>query len=421
VKNVLIFTSIERAFYSSIIEYQLLEPMMKVSKRSKSRFTYVGFIPVTFWFTRAMPFKSFMLYRANRIRLKRLLFQHGICCTFVPIIFPIRNKDFYLKTLWLLLYVVSSFPVLLCVLLRYRTSTIHARNYPAALICLLMRYVLGIPYVFDMRDLYPEKGIEAGMFSRNSWSYRMWKRIELRLVYASSSIITTSVPFRDHVRVELHAHASKIRMIPNCVNTDRFSPDQEKRKEVRARYGLTDKLVLVHSGAFGTPQDLPVIGRYLLKWMRFANVKAHLVILCGTREYLPHIRGVLAMVGVPAEAYTLINPLFYEVPELLLLGDIGLHLETMAIATPYCIAVKDGEYMASGLPVVVTPWLRGIRGLIEEYDAGIVVDPGGEDCRAEERFIHSRDRMRENGLRLVKERLSLNNSVEEFLDLYSAL
>jgi glycosyltransferase involved in cell wall biosynthesis len=420
VKNILIFTSIERAFYSSIIEYQLLEPIMKVSEGSRNRFTYVGFVPITFWFTRATPFKSFMLYRANRTRLKRLLLEHGIRSTFVPTIFPIRNKGFYLKTPWLVLYVLSSFPLLMCVLLRYRTGVIHARNYPAALLCLLIRYVFGIPYIFDMRDLYPEKGIEAGIFCKGDWSYKMWKRIELRLIYASSSVITTSVPFRDYAITELRADTFKVKMFPNCVSTDRFSPDQRKREEIRTRYGLADKFVLIHSGAFGTSQDLPVVGAYFMKWMRFANVKAHLVILCGTKEYLPHIREVLATVGVPVEAYTLINPMFSDVPELLLLGDVGLHLETMAIATPYCIAVKDGEYLASGLPVVVTPWLRGIAGMIEEYEAGIVVDPESEDCAAEKKLVRIRDRMSQNGLRLVKERLSLKNSVDRFPALYFA-
>ena len=177
-------------------------------------------------------------------------------------------------------------------------------------------------------------------------------------------------------------------------------------------------------GLFGTEKDIPLVCRYFLKWERldklnsFSTGGTHLVILCGTKEFLPKIRKILMSVGVREEDYTLINPLPCEVPDYLLLGDVGLHLESMAIATPYCIAVKDGEYLASGLPVICTPWLRGIAHLIEKYQAGIVIDPTLNSNEQELYLLKNYEELREGGLKLVNEVLSLSHCIESLSDIY---
>ncbi|MBI4723117.1 MAG: glycosyltransferase [Candidatus Stahlbacteria bacterium] len=448
-KRVLIFTSIERAFYSSIIEYQLLEPIVEVSKNSGNKFIYVGFIPITFWFTRQEVWKSFWAYRKNRHRIKHWLTVQGIQCNFIPIIFPIRHKDFYLRIPWLCLYLLNTLPLLLYIIMRYRVNLIHVRNYPAAILCFFIRSIFGLPYNFDMRDLYPEKGIEAQMFGKwkmergatsngkwniqYTWSYKLWKFIELKLLHSASSIIVTSEPFKEYIETifltnpagagfllcsNLMNSTNQTILIPNSVNIQRFKPNLVKRREIRVKYGLSDKFVLLHSGAFGTQQDIPLVGQYFLKWKSLKPKDAHLVILCGTKKYLPNIRRIIEGVGVSKENYTLLNPIFDEVPQLLLLGDVGLHLESLALATPYCIAVKDGEYLATGLPIIVTKWLKGINGMIKKYNAGIVIDPNDKSYIQENKLLENYDKMSENAGRLVKECLSLEKCVEKFNELY---
>lgn len=439
-RRILVLTSIERAFYSSTVEYQLFDPIAEVSKISKNKFMYIGFVPITFWMSSQEPFKSFVLYRRYRQRIRQFLHTCGIRCRFIPIFFPVRHKDFYLRIPWLILYVLNTLPLLIYFILFYRINLIHARNYPAGLLCFLVRCVLGTPYIFDMRDLYPEKGVEAGVFGkleyqistpkyRSGWSYRVWKFIEINLLRGSNFVIVTSTPFYEYIEAKMHnllhlvdhSYYPKIQIIPNCVNTERFKPNPTKRKSVRTHYEIDNKFVLIHSGAFGTSQDIHIVGKYFLKWkslMRDIGREAHLVILYGMKKMVPYLHMVLESVGIYREDYTIISAQPVEVPYLLLLGDVGLHLETMAIATPYCIAVKDGEYLAAGLPVIVTSWLKGIAHLVEKYEAGIVVNPLDDDFTKERMLLNAYKDMREGGIRLVKEYLSLGNSVKQFVELY---
>ncbi|MCK4307556.1 glycosyltransferase [candidate division WOR-3 bacterium] len=434
-KRVFVLTSIERAFYSSTIEYQLLEPIIEVAKQSGNKFIYLGLVPITFWISRKEPYKSFRIFRENRKRIKKWLDSNHIEANFIPILFPIWHKDFYLRIHWLILYAISSFPIILCILIWKRINLIHSRNYPATLLAFFAKSVLGIPYNFDMRDLYPEKGIEAGMFGKlatrnsqlatqKSWSYRLWKSIEYKLLQEANYVITTSEPFNKYVNSKLKTQNSKLKVIPNCVNTQRFKPDKEKREEIRTKYGITNKFVLIHSGTFGTEQDIPLTFRYFSKWKKldksnsYGIENAHLVILCGTKEFLPKIRKILMNEGVKKEDYTLINPLPGEVPDYLLLGDVGLHLESIAIATPYGIAIKDGEYLASGLPVICTPWLRGITPFIEKYKAGIVIDPNLHSAELELYLLKNYEELRQGGLKLVNEVLSLSHCINSLSDIY---
>ncbi|MCK4352839.1 glycosyltransferase [candidate division WOR-3 bacterium] len=434
--NILVLTSIERAFYSSIIEYQLLEPIIEVNKHTSHKFIYLGLIPLAFWVSRREPVKSFKEYRINRKRIKKWLNENEISCFFIPILFPIRHKDFYLRILWLVLYTITTYPILVYFLFRYKIDFIHSRNYPATWLTFILKSWLGIPYNFDMRDLYPEKGIEAGIFTDpahkfmcGAWSYRLWKFLEQGFIKSASHVITTSEPFKEYVATKLKC--SKVNLIPNCVNPKRFKPDGEKREELRIKYGIQDKFVLIHSGAFGTPKDLPLTLKYFL---HFKKVKpnAKLVILCGTKKNLPKILQEARKLDINSSDFILLSPKPDEVPELLLLGDAGLHLESMAIATPYCISVKDGEYLATGLPIIVTLWLKGIAPLIEKYDVGIVVNPleigstsarGGlpvfsEDNKNEIYFLKNYKRLKKNSSQLVNEVLSLEIAVRKLLEIY---
>ncbi len=434
-KRVLVLTSIERAFFSSTIEYQLLEPILEVSKKfqnqgtsATTKFIYLGLVPITFWFSKKNPIKSFKIFKENRKRIKKWLSTNNIETNFIPILFPIRHKDFYLRIPCLILYTITGFPILLCILIWKKINLIHSRNYPATLLSFFAKTALNIPYNFDMRDLYPEKGIEAGTFGKpithNSWSYRLWKLIEYKLLQEANYIITTSEPFKKYVNLKLKTKNSKLKMIPNCVNTQRFKSDKTKREKIRTKYNLTNKFVLIHSGTFGTEKDIALTCRYFLKWKKldesnpYGIRNVHFVILCGTKEFLPKIQKILMHEGIKKEDYTLINPLPSEVPDYLLLGDIGLHLESMAIATPYCIAIKDGEYLASGLPVICTTWLHGITPLIEKYQAGIVVTPNIDSAQLELHLLKNYEKLRKGGLKLVNEVLSLPHCVESLYKIY---
>ncbi|MFA5033830.1 MAG: glycosyltransferase [bacterium] len=418
-KRVLVFTTIERAFYSSVIEYQLLEPIAEIAQKDRgNKFIYIGFIPINQWVSRDKLLKSFIIYKNNRKRIKSWLSKNNVYCKFIPILFPIRCKGFHLNIWWLCLYTICSLPILFYILLRYRINLVHSRNYPATLIVFLTGLLLGIPYIFDMRDLYPEKGIEAGIFSRKSWSYRLWKLIELKLIKSASYVVTTSEPFKEYVQKKtIKSGTSKVIFWPNCVNPLHFKPDETLRKAVREEYGVQNKFVLLHSGTFGTPKDIPLTLKYFIHF-KTIQPNAHLVIFYGIQQKITEIIALAKETGIKQKDLTVLSLPPEEVPKHILIGDVGLHLESMAIATPYGIGVKDGEYLSAGLPIIVTHWQEGIAPLVKKYQAGIVVDTLNNSIQNELQLLKNYTRFRENGFKLVEEVFSLNRNVKRLNEIY---
>jgi len=75
---------------------------------------------------------------------------------------------------------------------------------------------------------------------------------------------------------------------------------------------------------------------------------------------------------------------------------------------------QAGEYLASGLPVICTPFVEGAAGLVWEYDCGLVVDPEGpeEPLKKEKDFLRRHTELRANGFKLAKGYLSVENCAE---------
>ncbi|MEW6685309.1 MAG: glycosyltransferase [Candidatus Edwardsbacteria bacterium] len=410
-ESIFFLTAIESPTHSVGIEYQFLNPLKRLAQiHREMSFSYLALIPWRIYFFPLHPL------RGKKKDLQNKLASVGVRCHLFPIPYPIRYRDFHLKLIHLSLFVISALPGLFYYVLKYKIDLIHVRSYPACLLAFFVKRLLKIPYIFDLRGMYPEEGINSGVFTLNSFSYRLWKAIEGRLLKESSISIAVSEPFAEYVR-ELIPQAG-VCVVPCCVDTRIFHFEPEKKKEVRHKFGLEEYFVLLHSGSFGTPGDRGLAAQYFLRFKKMKE-NAHLVILSGTPAFRKKIETAIEKEGVKKDEYTLINPSAEEIPSLLLLGDAGLILERKMPNTKVCLSIKLGEYLSCGLPVICTPYVEGAARLVEKYNCGLIIDPDKETTyEKEQRFLEDYQQLRENGFKLVKEYLSLEKCVEKWCKIY---
>ena len=98
------------------------------------------------------------------------------------------------------------------------------------------------PYVFEVRDPWPDAAFQMGVLSPTSFIGRVAKWLERFTYRKADAIVALSPGMVDFVLAE-NADPAKIHMIPNCSDTDLFHPG-EKDAEVVARYGLEGKVVV---------------------------------------------------------------------------------------------------------------------------------------------------------------------------------
>lgn len=110
------------------------------------------------------------------------------------------------------------------------------------------------PFVFEVRDLWPEAAIQMGVISRYGPLGLLGKGLERFLYRHAREVIALSPGMASGVLAEGVA-PEHVHIVPNSCDLDLFSPG-EKDAELVERYDLADKFVVGYIGAIGPSNDV---------------------------------------------------------------------------------------------------------------------------------------------------------------------
>ena len=113
-----------------------------------------------------------------------------------------------------------------------------------------------IPFVFELRDLWPES-IRAVGATKNERILGTLEKLELFLYRRAACIIPNTESFK-RTLVERGIDGSKIKVVINGVDLERFHP-QPKDDELVERLGLEDKFVAGYIGTHGMAHALDTL------------------------------------------------------------------------------------------------------------------------------------------------------------------
>ena len=126
----------------------------------------------------------------------------------------------------------------------FATSTPLTVGFPA----LILKKLKKIPYIFEVRDLWPEVPIQMGALN-NKILQKFAKLFERSIYKNANHIITLSPGMYDGV--VQHVSSSKVSMIPNMSKIDEFWP-RKKNLNFINELGLKDTTFkIIHFGALG--------------------------------------------------------------------------------------------------------------------------------------------------------------------------
>ena len=133
----------------------------------------------------------------------------------------------------------------------YSTSTPLSTGIPA----LFAKWGLNIPYIFEVRDVWPEVPIQMGALN-NPILINLNKKLEFLIYKYSTSIITLSPDMTKLVSKSIRNDRSKIYTIPNMSKTDLFWK-RKIDKSLMDRYKLDkNAFKVVYFGAVGRSNGL---------------------------------------------------------------------------------------------------------------------------------------------------------------------
>jgi glycosyltransferase involved in cell wall biosynthesis len=110
-----------------------------------------------------------------------------------------------------------------------------------------------VPFVFEVRDLWPEAPIQMGVI-KNPILKRFLRRVERNIYKQADQIIALSPGMRNHI--EKIVPERVVNLIPNMADCDFFQPNQQKNEDLELHYGVKGKFVISYFGAIGPVNDL---------------------------------------------------------------------------------------------------------------------------------------------------------------------
>ncbi len=270
---------------------------------------------------------------------------------------------------------------------RFKVDTVHAWCTPAGMIGYLVSMLTGRPLVIDSYEPHAEAMVENGTWSRSGIAFRtlfLFERLQTR---RARSVIAAVPGMRDYA-LRTYGHVpDDFHVKPACVDLAQFGPDDIKRAELVERYGLNGKLVVVYAGKFGGIYwDQEVFDLLRVARDHWGH-RLHVLLLTGQPE--DELVGYMAQAGLPRALFTILSVPHAEVPVHMGLGDVALTPVRPVPTKRYCTPIKDGEYWALGLPVVITPGISDDSEIIRTHGIGSVIE--GDTPEAYERAIQEVD------------------------------
>ncbi|MGH2581659.1 MAG: glycosyltransferase family 4 protein [Anaerolineales bacterium] len=229
-----------------------------------------------------------------------------------------------------------------------------------------------IPFVLEVRDLWPDFAVAVGVLRNN---FLIWVSCGLEhfLYRKANEIIVNSPGFIEHIKEKGGNH---IHMIPNGSDPAMFNSQADRMTFLKS-HGLEGKFVVLYAGAHGLSNDLDVVlgAAEILKGDEIIRI-----VLLGDGKEKPRLQARAAELNLPNVRF--VHPLpKEEIAAALAAADACLAIlkPTPFLATVYPNKVFD--YMAAGRPVLLA--IDGvIRKLIEDSGAGVFVEPGNPEALA---------------------------------------
>jgi colanic acid biosynthesis glycosyl transferase WcaI len=274
-----------------------------------------------------------------------------------------------------------------------------------------------VPFVFEVRDLWPESLAAVGMGDANSLLHRTLAKIAGFLYRRSDLVAVVTSAFEDYLVEHWHVPREKISVIENGVETDLFVPlTREAETSLRRELNAEGKFVVSYIGTMGMAHGLETIVAAASQ-LQDAN---------------PEI--VFLMVGEGAEKENIIalarqrglnNLRFVDqqpretIPAYIASSDACLVLLKKTELFKTVIPTKMLEFMSCARPVIL-----GVEGqartILEEARGGLVIEPENSDAlvNAIRSLAANREKARElgrNGREHIVRKFSRDQTAEKYI------
>ncbi|HEX2825360.1 MAG TPA: glycosyltransferase family 4 protein [Burkholderiales bacterium] len=228
------------------------------------------------------------------------------------------------------------------------------------------------PFVFELRDLWPDSIVAVGAM-RESLVIRMLRKLEYFLYRRAAMIVSLTHSFK-RVLTSNGIPASRVAVVPNGADLELYKPGA-RPETLASRLGVEGKFVAAYIGTVGMAHGLSSILEAAERLLDRDDIR---FVVVGTGAEKDDLVREAARRGLTNVIFTGSVPK-QEVPEYLKLADVALVLLRNLPLFEQVIPSKMFEAMAVGRAIIL-----GVRGesreILERAGAGRAIPPADTDA-----------------------------------------
>lgn len=261
---------------------------------------------------------------------------------------------------------------------REKVDILHARVLVPALIGAIARkFSRQKPkLLFDIRGFFAEEYTDAGIWKENGWLYRAVKQVEKWILKESDGFVVLTekareILFPESLDTGRDKFGRPVAVIPCCVDLDRFSSANEtSRKEIRRKYNLENRRVIIYVGSFG--------GWYLtdeiLDFYQTAKEQdPQTFALILTQRDKEKVIENLRERGFSDADFLVETVSPSEIPKFLSAADVAFSFIKACYSKLSSSPTKIAEYLAGGVPIIANDGVGDVTQIITGEKVGAIV------------------------------------------------
>lgn len=277
----------------------------------------------------------------------------------------------------------------------------------------------GLPVVYEVRGFWEDAAVDHGTAAEGSMRYRASRWLETRALRQADEVTVICDGLKQEMIVR-GIPPSRITIIPNAVDVERFKPVGKPNARLQAELGLAGSWVLGFCGSFYAYEGLDLTVRALPELL--SQVPHAKLLLVGGGPEESAVRALVNELGLSAKVVFTGRVPNAVIDDYYSLIDVLVFPRKRMRLTELVTPLKPLEAMAQCVPVVASD-VGGHKELIRTGETGILFsaeDPQALAAGVLKLFRNPAlaDRLRRQGREFVMSERSWTRSVSNYEALY---
>ncbi len=251
-----------------------------------------------------------------------------------------------------------------------KINYIHCWCTPAGAAGQVLSKLTGAKLILDSYEPHAEAMIENGEWTKNSISFKLLFWLEKLQTKRASVVIAATKGMKGYAFRKYNTDLTNFHIKPACVNLMNFNLTNRKNVSLVKSLNYENKIVCVYAGKFGGIYLKDEVFEFYKIAYDFWKDKFRILIL--TNQSNIELLDLADKYLIPHEIITIKFVKHSEIADYIGLGDFAICPVKPVATKKFCTPIKNGEYWALGLPIIMPSEISDDSEIIKKTGNGFV-------------------------------------------------